>query len=248
MMNKNVHSRVFTLVGLFIKEQLKEPIAFFWIMISPCALFYFFAITRQDANYYQSDYTAAAAWFYAYISSSVALFGFAFYIIGRRESGFIRSFIYSKKSRAIFLYSHFLAYSLISIAYCLTFYLVTKLPFGNYELNEFLSITLRFYICFIMFCSLGVLFTLPPINFQNANTLISICSFCMLILGVMGASRANNIIDSINLANPLTIANQLMADDLSLNKPTILLIIFLFIASSFGLIKYLKINPVWSRY
>jgi ABC-2 type transport system permease protein len=70
----------------------------------------------------------------------------------------------------------------------------------------------------------------------------------MLILGVMGASRANNIIDSINLANPLTIANQLMADDLSLNKPTVLLIIFLFIASSFGLIKYLKINPVWSRY
>lgn len=248
MMNKNIHSRVFTLAGLFIKEQLKEPIAFFWIMISPCALFYFFAITRQDENYYQSDYTAASAWFYAYISSSVALFGFAFYIIGRRESGFIRSFIYSKKSRLIFLYSHFLAYSLISITYCFTFYLITKLPFGSYELDELLNITLRFYICFIMFCSLGVVFTLPPINFQNSNTLISICSFCMLILGVMGASRTNGTIESINLINPLTIANQLMANDLSVNKATVTLIIFFFITASLGLIKYLKINPVWSRY
>lgn len=248
MMNKNIHSRVFSLTGLFIKEQLKEPIAFFWIMISPCALFYFFAITRQDANYFQSNYTAASAWFYAYISSSVALFGFAFYIIGRRESGFIRSFIYSKKSRAIFLYSHFLAYSLISIAYCTSFYLATKLPFGNYELEEFLNITLRFYICFIMFCSLGIVFTLPPINFQNSNTLLSICSFCMLILGVMGASRANSTIDAINAANLLTIANQLMAKDLSFNKFTVVIIAFSFTALSFGLLKHLRINPVWSRY
>ena len=90
-MKKNINFRIFTLAYLFIKEQLKEPIALFWIMISPCALFYFFAITRQDASYFDSNYMAASAWFYAYVASSVALFGFAFYIIGRRESGFIRS-------------------------------------------------------------------------------------------------------------------------------------------------------------
>ncbi|VVN89989.1 ABC transporter permease [Pseudomonas fluorescens] len=247
-MKKNTPLRVLALTQLFITEQLKEPIAFFWIMISPCALFYFFAITRQDTNYFLSDYTTASAWFYAYISSSVALFGFAFYIIGRRESGFIRSFIYSRESRAIFLHSHFLAYSLISIAYCGTFYLTTRLPFGNYETREFIDIALRFYICFVMFCILGAIFTLPPINFQDSNTILSIVSFCMLILGVMGASRANEIADIINSGNPLMLANRLMAEGLEKNKAITFTIILTFSAAFLGTLKYLRINPVWSRY
>lgn len=247
-MKKNINFRIFTLAYLFIKEQLKEPIALFWVMISPCALFYFFAITRQDASYFDSNYMAASAWFYAYVASSVALFGFAFYIIGRRESGFIRSFVYSKKSKIIFLYSHFFAYSLISVACCSTFYLATKIPFGDYKLEELLNIILRFYVCFIMFCSIGALFTLLPINFQNSNTLLSICSFCMLIFGVMGASNTSGAIDIINSVNPLTIANQLMAKDLSVNKSTVALIVFLSGLSAFGLLRYLRINPVWSRY
>jgi ABC-2 type transport system permease protein len=247
-MNKNTHSRVFALTGLFIKEQLKEPIAFFWIMIPPCTIFYFFAITRQDTNYFLSNYTAASAWFYAYISSSVALFGFAFYIIGRRESGFVRSFIYSRESRAIFLYSHFLAYSVIAIAYCGAFYLATRLPFGNYEMSELLDITLRFYTCFVMFCIPGVVFTLASINFQNSNTIISIASFCMLILGVMGASRINDITDIINSGNPLMLAYRLMAQGLEHNKLIVITIIFTFAAAFLGTLKHLRINPVWSRY
>ncbi|MFS2198870.1 ABC transporter permease [Pseudomonas sp. Pseusp3] len=247
-MKNNLHSRIFTLTGIFIKEQFKEPIALFWIMLSPCALFYFFAATKQDANYFQSEYIEASAWFYAYVSSSVALFGFAFYIIGRRESGFIRSFIYSKQSKIIFLYSHFFAYSLISIAYCSIFYLATKIPFGSYDLEELLRITLRFYTCFVMFCSLGAAFTLLPINFQNSNTLLSICSFFMLILGVLGASKTNDIVDIINLANPLTTATNLMTNDLNHNKPTVAIIALFAIASALALLKHLRINPVWSRY
>lgn len=217
-------------------------------MISPCALFYFFAITRQAPDYFESDYISASAWFYAYVSSSVALFGFAFYIIGRRESGFIRSFIYSKKSKNAFVFSHFLAYSVISVFYCLTFYLVTKIPFGNYDFIEVSTLIIRFYICFIMFCSFGTILTLLPINFQNSNTLLSVLSFFMLIFGVIGASELSTFIHTINLANPLAIANQIMANDLNFNKSIIVLIIFSAIMSAFILLRYLRINPVWSRY
>ncbi len=247
-MTRNIVPRAFALTSIFIKEQLKEPIALFWIMISPCAMFYFFAITRQDLSYFSSNYVTASAWFYAYISSSVALFGFAFYIIGRRESGFTRSFIYSKESKLIFLLSHFIAYSLISISYCATFYLTTKLPFGNYNLNELLNITPRFYICFIMFCAIGAAFSLLPINFQNSNTLLSIFSFCMLILGVMSASRSNPITDTLNLANPLTLASQIMEQGLESNKLITTAIILLFISVLHKTFKHLRINPVWSRY
>lgn len=247
-MTKNIFLRTLSLTSIFIKEQLKEPIAFFWIMISPCAMFYFFAVTRQDTNYFSNNYTSISAWFYAYISSSVALFGFSFYIIGRRESGFTRSFIYSKESKLIFLLSHFIAYSLISISYCATFYLTTKLPFGNYEFNELLNITPRFYICFIMFCAIGAVFSLLPINFQNSNTLLSIFSFCMLILGVMSASRSNPITDALNLVNPLTLASQIMEQGLESNKLITAAIILLFIFSLHKTFKHLRINPVWSRY
>ena len=208
----------------------------------------FFAATRQDANYFSSNCIAVSAWFYAYISSSVALFGFAFYIIGRRESGFTRSFIYSKDSKLIFLSSHFISYSLISTSYCATFYLTTKFPFGNYNLNELLNITLRFYVCFIMFCTFGAVFSLLPINFQNSNTLLSIFSFCMLILGIMSASRANNITDTLNLANPLTLASKIMEQGLQSNKLTTIAIVILFIFTLLKTFKHLRINPVWSRY
>nr|WP_180203415.1 ABC transporter permease [Pseudomonas sp. SbOxS1]NYU03092.1 ABC transporter permease [Pseudomonas sp. SbOxS1] len=247
-MTKNIYPRVISLTSIFIKEQLKEPIAFFWIMISPCAMFYFLAATRQDPNYFSSNYTSISAWFYAYISSSVALFGFAFYMIGRRESGFTRSFIYSQDSKLIFLLSHFLAYSLISMAYCVTFYLATKLPFGDYAPAELLGITLRFYICFVMFCAFGAAFSLLPINFQNSNTLLSIFSFCMLILGVMSALRANPITDSLNLANPLTLASRLMEQGLESNKLITGTIITAFIITLYNTFKHLRINPVWSRY
>lgn len=247
-MTKNIAPRILALTSIFIKEQLKEPIALFWIMISPCAMFYFFATTRQDPNYFSSNYVTASAWFYAYISSSVALFGFAFYIIGRRESGFTRSFIYSKESKLIFLLSHFTAYSLISISYCITFYLTTKFSFGNYALNELLNIALRFYICFIMFCAIGAAFSLLPINFQNSNTLLSIFSFCMLILGVMSASRSNLITDALNLVNPLTLASQIMEQGLGPNKLIATSIILLFILVLHKTFKHLRINPVWSRY
>jgi phosphoglycerol transferase MdoB-like AlkP superfamily enzyme len=134
------------------------------------------------------------------------------------------------------------------IAYCAAFYLTTKLPFGDYDPGELLDIALRFYICFIMFCAFGAAFSLLPINFQNSNTLLSIFSFCMLILGVMSTSNANHITDSLNLANPLTLASHLMEQGLKSNKLITATIFIIFIITLHKTFKHLRINPVWSRY
>jgi len=249
--------RTLILSRLFIKEQLKEPIAFFWIMVSPCALFYLLAATRQDPNYFTGDYVLTTSWFYAYISSSVALFGFSFYIVGRRESGFMRSFIYSAQTKSLFLRSHLLAYSLIAIFYCTVFYLITRPAFGDYEfyefyelyeLYEFIIITTRFYLSFMLFCVIGLLFTLLPINFQNSNTTFSILSFCMLVLGMMGANDTDKITSVMNIGNPLALAYRLMAEG-GLRNPYSSLLIILAFGLSYKLTeRHLRINPVWSRY
>ena len=240
--------RTLVLTRIFIKEQLKEPIALFWIMISPCAFFYFLAITRQDPTYFENNYILTTGWFYAYISSSVALFGFSFYIIGRRESGFIRSFIYTPSAKTLFLRSHLLAYSIIAISYCGVFYLITRPMFGSYDIQEISLLTTRFYASFLLFSIIGMLFTLFPINFQNSSTFFSILSFCMLILGVMGAQLENEITNTLNILNPLTLANKLMSEGLFHRPYTSLTILLIFI-SSYQITKHnLRINPVWSRY
>ena len=234
---------------IFIKEQAKEPTAFFWTILSPAVLFYLLNYSRGNTPPYNTDYIAATSWFYAYISSSVAFFGFSFYIIGRRESGFIRSFIYKFESRVVFLLGQFFAYSLISILYCATFYCLTRPAFGSLFIEEILFISGRFYLCFLLFSIPGLLLTLPPITFQNANTLFSIAAFSMLILGIYGASSSLSGISSIiRCINPLAMANDILLQGAIDNKVLTFTIIIVFIGTLLSTLRLLRINPVWSRY
>ncbi|KPA91313.1 hypothetical protein PF66_02196 [Pseudomonas asplenii] len=240
--------RAGNLALLFIKEQLKEPIALFWIIISPCAAFYLLVLFKGESLAFSHDYIQRTAWFYAYVASNVALFGFSFYIIGRRESGFIRSFVYNRKARLVFLIAQNLAYLTIATIYCATFYLSTRLPFESYSIREFSLILIRFQVNYLFFCSLGVLLALLPINFQNANTLLSAVSLVMLVLGLSRGVSENSMLAALNTSNPLWHASQLMALGLNQQYEWVLLSIVLFTVSMAISVKLLRINPVWSRY
>ncbi|VVP49982.1 hypothetical protein PS862_05340 [Pseudomonas fluorescens] len=239
--------RALELSLLFIKEQLKEPIAVFWMIISPAAIYYLLSYSRMDPILSGISYIESTSWFHAYISSSVAFFGFAFYIIGRRESGFIRSFIYTSEAKLIFLLAQFLAYSLISFIYCAIFYVLTYFPFGSFDPCTFLTILSRFYICYILFSVPGILLTLLPINFQNANTIFSITSFAMLALGILSTREPHPIVELINTINPLYIANTIMSRGFE-NYETMLSILISFVSAFLLSLRFLRINPVWSRY
>jgi len=246
-MHKNTGSRAFQLAMIFIKEQLKEPTALFWILLSPGAVFYLLIYSKGDDNFNQ-DYSAVTAWFYAYISSSVAFFGFSFYIIGRRESGFIRSFIYTPHARAVFLIAQLIAYSTIACLYCLFFYMMTRLPFGGYSTYEASILMIRFYSCFILFCSPGLLITALPLNFQTANAVFSILSFIMLALGVAQAALPEPTYFPIELFNLLSLGKSIMQQGIQPLWKIIISIFATFIIALLLACKYLRINPVWSRY
>lgn len=241
-------SRSARLSLIFAKEQMKEPTAFFWILLSPSAVFYLFSYSRGLALPFSTDYVASTSWFYAYIASSVAFFGFSFYIIGRRESGFVRSFIYKMDARLVFLLSQLFAYSCISILYCLTFYCLTRPAFGPLDVGEALQITTRFYVCFLLFCIPGLLLTLLPITFQHANTCFSVASFSMLIAGIYSTSSSSIIAGILQISNPLSIANGLIQNGTENNQTTILAIIFFFLLTLLLTLRTMRVNPVWSRY
>jgi len=236
------------LAGLFIKEQLKEPVALFWIVISPAVTFYLIAYARVGEGTLSQRYLDNTSWFYAFVSSSVALFGLAFYIVGRRESGFLRSFVYTRRTKTIFLLGQFFAYSIMSVIYCSVFYVFTRNYFGVMDVTEFFVVLGRFYICFLLFSVPSLLLTLIPMGFQNTNTVFSIFSFLMLVLGVVSANASHRVFEVIRYFNPMWWANQIMSLGVAECAFLVRVVVCLFVISFLMLIRFLLINPVWSRY
>lgn len=247
-MNVNLFRKAGWLALLFIKEQLKEPLALFWIVISPVVTFYLITYARMPTAERAGDYIGATSWFYAFVSSSVAMFGLAFYIVGRRESGFLRSFVYTARTKGVFLIGQFLAYSCMALVYCLAFYIFTRTYFGEAGFVEFLVIGGRFYVCFLLFSVPALLLTLAPLGFQNANTVFSVVSFMMLALGVVSIGSSHPVIGVVKFINPMWWANQIMLEGVA-DSLYIVSVVIVLVALSLGVVyKYLLINPVWSRY
>lgn len=234
------------LTWIFAKEQIKEPVALFWILISPCALFYFYSFSREMPPYEGLSYLQASSWFYSYMACTVAFFGFAMYIVGRREGGFTRSFIHTARARAIYLSGHYTCYSIIAMAYGVIFYLLTKMAFGSYDLREMLGILGRFYLCFMLFCIPASLLAIAPLTFNNAHTLSSISAFIFLAVSLAATRHPHGIVNGLDTLNPLTVARQIMQFGLSTTDGMIVGIGF--VGGGLTLIKRLIINPVWSRY
>lgn len=247
-MNPYVLFKPFSLAALFIKEQLKEPVALFWTVVSPVVTYYLITYTKTPVSDAPIDYLSSTSWFYAFVASSVALFGLAFYIVGRRESGFLRSFVYTGRTRIVFLIGQFLAYSVVAVLYCTVFYVLTRYSFGVFNGAEYLVVVVRFYVCFLIFSIPSLLLTLVPLGFQNASTVFSMLSLAMLALGIVGTGSSSPAFVIVSFFNPMWWANKVMLVGLAECWLVVLMVVVLLVVSFFLMFRFLLINPVWSRY
>ncbi|UII69570.1 ABC transporter permease [Pseudomonas sp. HN11] len=241
-------SRPALLAVLFIKEQLREPVALFWTVVSPAVTYYLITYARTPLSGGAVDYLSSTSWFYAFVSSNVALFGLAFYIVGRRESGFLRSFVYTDRTKVIFLLGQFSAYSVVSILYCSVFYILTRVFTGGLDIAEYLVIVGRFYVCFLVFSIPALLLTLIPLGFQNASTLFSILSLTMLALGIISSSPVSPTLAAVSFFNPMWWANRIMLGGVVECGLVFLFVIVSLLFLFLVMCRFLLINPVWSRY
>lgn len=239
---KTIHiTRILTL------EQLREPTALIWSAIAPCLLF---LLTRDHPNAgpsHDDAYMLSASWFFSYISANVAFFGFSFYLIGRRESGFTRSFIYQRGAIGRFLISHFLSYSVVSVLYALLFYLITKWPYGQYLIIELLYVIACFYTSFLMFSCIGLTVAALPIKFHTASTLFSLLSFLMLLSGYLGATQTTPSPQSIVSFNPLHLSSMIFTNEIPLLASFCMALAAL-LTGLYITGRHFRIQPVWSRY
>ncbi|MGE8305446.1 MULTISPECIES: hypothetical protein [Pseudomonas] len=237
---------IFKLTKTLTLENLREPTALLWTAIAPSVMFIFATQNNRALPPLEENFLASAAWFYSYISASVAFFGFSFYLIGRRESGFLRSFIYQRNAIRLFLASHTLSYSLLSFVYSSLFYIVAKPLYGPYSANEFFYLTACFYTSYLIFTCIGLVIIALPIKFSTASTLFSLMSFLMLLSGYLGAAQ-HSTPHAVTLLSPLYLSTQIFLGDVSLP------ISFLsaFSASTLGIYltgRFFRTQPVWSRY
>jgi len=230
-----------------VTEHTTEPVMFLWIMAPACILFHALLLALPDTVSFQGSYAMVSGWFYVYVSAGIALFGFALDIVRRRDE-MTRHLPGTEQTTALLVGRLFLVYSIISIGYCLIFYLATRCTYGICEFREFPGIALRFYVSFIMFCSIGLLLALLPINYQSFRELIIIVTVCLLITATLAEIETSDVAPLIKMANPSSLAQRLMVEDLEQNLFAACFITLFFICMCAGAAKCSNNCPDEKRY
>jgi len=239
--------KLYSISRILIKEHLREPSSLLWTAFAPCMLFFIMSPSYLSSGNLPQSYLSYAGWFYAYISANVAFFGFSFYLIGRRESGFIRSFIYQKESIRLFLAAHMISYSILSVTYASLFYLITKPIHGDYSVQEYVYIVACFFTSYLGFSCVGFAIAALPIKFGTASTLFSLLSFLMLMSSYLGAITGKNHDQLIALVNPLHLSTRVFRGELPLLAAFPVTLILSLVGFYFTA-KHFRIQPIWSRY
>lgn len=236
---------LFVLTRLFLLEQIRFPLGIFWGMLAPPILFFFFNIESIGSGYATKDwYVSQSAWFLSYIITSVSLYGFSIYLVGRRESGFLRSFVIGRRGRALFISAQFISAVVLSLVYSLFFLLTTSLSFGVNLFTVIPDFFIPYALVTLVFMSCSVFFLLLPLNFQNANSVVSIAFMLMVMISLANSRLNSEILKAVNAFNPIYIGELLISSNLSLS-PGLLLLFCILILISINTAINLKTNPIW---
>ncbi|WP_431688976.1 hypothetical protein [Hahella sp. NBU794] len=237
----------YKLSRLFILEQVREPLTLFWTLIAPPLLFVFLNLDSLVATPVTSAwYEEQASWYLSYLALSVSLFGFALYFVGRRESGFIKSFIQGKESKALFLSAQISASFLLSCFCFIIFIVITTTAFGVSPINALMRFALPFVAIMVTFVWSALFVSVLPISFMNANSGISIFFMALLLLSIAGFKANISALSYLNLFNPLSIATRFMASGGLHGVESIGTISLMVALGGIGAVR-MKTNPTWSR-
>ena len=237
---------VVRLCKLLIVEQLREPVGIFWLVIAPPVLFTFLNTGAQTASSV-SWYEATAGWYLSYIAITVSLFNFALYFVGRRESGFVRSFIVGKRAKFTFILAQALASAALAFCAFVMFIFITaslvKVPMASVAV----SLCFPFLIALAFSMTATLVIAALPVTFQNASSGISIFSAMLLILSVSGNyASPNPVLQAINAFNPLHLWASFISSVGAFSLSHIFLVFASVVLGVIGYV-YFRITPVWNR-
>jgi len=240
--------KIVKMASIFLKEQMRTPLSVIWSVISPTVLFFFLHFDDIDKKSGDTKWLREQlGWFIGYISLSVILFSYCLYLIGRRESGFIATFIYSRTSKMVFIFSQMLASLVMLFLYLSFFLIIVCTGFQVLPGVDFIFlITSSMAISMLMMSAFTWLAGIP-VTFPTANIIFSVLLTIFMIFGVIAMKTEMTFISFTNSINPILIYSKC----LSLRGASLIsigteLFYFLMMILSLITVYRFRTEPVWS--
>lgn len=231
---------------IFLMEQIRSPLSIMWTIMSPCVLFFFLHFNEIEEHFGDALWIEhQISWFVGYISFSVVLFNYCLYLTGRRESGFIATFVHSMEGRLLFIRSQLTASLIMSVLYVIFFIAVVFIGFQTlpgYQTGILILKTICINI--VMMASLTFMASFR-VTFQTASTIYSVLITVCMVLGIVSLKYNSGLVYWINLINPIAIYSTLLHAGNTVSFITILVYSLMFILSLFSAMTF-KTEPVWS--
>lgn len=231
---------------IFLMEQIRTPFSLIWTIMSPTVLFFFLHFNEIELHYGDTAWLGKQiSWFVGYISFSVVLFNYCLYLVGRRESGFIATFVHNMDGRLLFIRSQLIASLIISILYVFFFILVVLTGFQASPDYQIIMIILKsIYINAFMMVSLTFMASFR-VTFQTASTIYSVLITVCMVSGIVSLKYNEGIVYWINQVNPIAIYSTILQSDQELSLMTIFFYSIMLIISIISALTF-KTEPVWS--
>ena len=231
---------------IFLMEQIRAPFSIIWTIMSPTVLFFFLHFNEIEQHFGDTLWLRhQISWFVGYISFSVVLFNYCLYLTGRRESGFIATFVHSIEGRLLFIRSQLMASLIMSVMYVLFFITVVFIGFQARPDYQTVILILR-TICINVMMMISLTFMASfRVTFQTASTIYSVLITVCMVLGIVSLKYNDGLVYWINIINPIAIYSTLLQPGIELSYITILVYGLMFIIS---LVSELTFNtePLWS--
>ncbi|WP_133303080.1 hypothetical protein [Cupriavidus lacunae] len=230
---------------ILLVEQLREPIGVFWSLVAPVG--YLALRTGGHDTLDIEHYAQAIGWCLGYIAMMGSLFGFGLYLIGRRESGFVRTFLTNASRRRRFLLAQYLASLFMSLAYGVAFLALSSILLTRISMTDIL----RFFTMFSAFCSLLMLASTSlatlPLTFQSASSLLSIGVTAIIVIGIGSSTSGADPV--LALFNPFLVGAKVISEESWERDLAIAWLIHALIFICLGIYGAgrQRINPQWSN-
>ncbi|OWT74550.1 MULTISPECIES: hypothetical protein [unclassified Achromobacter] len=236
-------------IGIFIVEQLREPVGIFWSFVAPIAYLVLSSVKDGELALGADEYVQKAAWCLAYLALVTASTGFGLYLIGRRESGFIRSFLWDPSKRLRFVLAQYLASLALALSYGTAFVAITAATITDVGIAPAVFLLGKFAVTAALFMFAAAIFAALPITFSTASAVLSIAITIIVVAGFSSKIFLTYGHSYLAYVNPFFTAAHFMAASIPQPYAANVLggqLVFLGLLGAYGIAR-LRVNPEWSN-
>ncbi len=197
--------QIITLLRYMILQHLRLPVSFVWTILLPTILYIVFQYELNQASFLG-----------AYIVFSSYVYGNSVYLMGCRESGFLKCFVRDRTQLLAFCFSLYLVNTIMVFISLSTFYGFVYLASGINPFQQWLWLLVESPVLYLL--------SLNLLNVRKESAEVQTILSVLMMLFVVFTFLDHPVVNFVNHINPLYIAGRLTVTEVA---PSYLLSTFL---------------------